>query len=239
MNRRQALGIYDEEYAAAYDDKFSSKKYRVGSDNEAEIVKKLLAPGRQWLDVGCGTGYLLGRFPGVPRAGLDLSPAMLNVARQANPDALFFRQGDFVDDVPEWKGRWGLVTSMWYAYCLVESLSEVERVVENLAHWTSDDGVCFVPLCDPALLGHGVRLPYINPNPLHGGSVTITGVTWTWREDSGTLHKNMIAPQLDYMVALFEQHFQVTEIIEYPSVHADREPLRKAIVAKSKRPALL
>ena len=40
----------------------------------------------------------------------------------------------------------GLVSCMWYAYGMVDSVSELLRVIENLAAWTAPQGTCFVPL---------------------------------------------------------------------------------------------
>src|SRR5436190_1549387 len=133
MKKNQVLDTYDKAYAAAYDQKFHGS---AASAREIEIVRELLGAG-PWLDVACGTGYVLGHFPAVPRAGLDVSAAMLELARHANPDALVLREGSFLDDIEEWHAQWGLVTCMWYAYCLVESVSQVERVIANLGRWTS------------------------------------------------------------------------------------------------------
>lgn len=232
MNSRQVVDTYDEGYATGYNERFLLNKCQSRSDHEIEIVKQLLVPGGRWLDVACGTGYVLSRFPGLPRAGLDLSPAMLKLAGQANPDALFLREGNFLDDVPEWHHQWALVTCMWYAYCLVESIAGVECVIRNLAQWTSDNGACFVPLCDPALLASGVHIPYTSAEPFFGGTVMITGVIWSWNEESGKKHQNLIAPQIEHMVAMFKEHFDLVELVEYPLHEPGRSPMRKAIIAR-------
>lgn len=236
MKKQQVVDTYDETYAATYDERFLLNDCQIRSDHEVEIIRQLLSPGGRWLDVGCGTGYVLSRFPGAPRAGLDLSPAMLELARQANPDALFIREGDFMDDVPEWHGQWSLVTCMWYAYCLVESMAEVERVIRNLARWTSGMGACFVPICDPIQLAADVRIPYIPAERFfYGGTLMITGVTWTWREESGKQHQNVVAPQVEHMVSMFNEYFNVVEVVEYPLYKPGQMPLRKAIIAKAKK----
>lgn len=235
MKKEQVVDTYDEGYATTYNERFLLNKCQVCSDHEIEIVRQLLVPGGRWLDVGCGTGYVLSRFPGVPRAGLDLAPAMLKLASQANPDALFLREGDFIDDVPEWYGQWALVTCMWYAYCLVESMAEVERVIKNLARWTSDLGACFVPLCDPALLAADMRIPYRTAEAFHGGTLMITGVIWTWSEESGKQHQNVVTPQVEHMVTMFNEYFNVVEVVEYPLYKPGQNPQRKAIIAKAKK----
>src|SRR6267142_5434103 len=106
MNTRQVLETYDDDYAQTYNERFLlNERSRIAFDREIRIVKDLLPDVGKWLDVACGTGCLLSQFPGVPRAGLDISPVMLELARQANRDALFFKEGDFKAAVPEWDGQ--------------------------------------------------------------------------------------------------------------------------------------
>lgn len=191
------------------------------------------------MDVACGTGYFLSRFPGVPRAGLDISPAMLAKAREANPDALFFREGDFKDEFPEWTGEWSVITCLWYSYGLVESMDAVRTVVRSLARWTADDGVCFVPVFEPANLGRGVKLPYrLRQAGSPPETLLITGVTWSWIEASGKRHDDMVAPQMDYMVGLFSEYFEAVKVVIYPPFKPWRRRRRRAIIARGKKPAL-
>ena len=48
---------------------------------------------------------------------------MLALARQTNP-GVTFHLGNFLDHRPEWCSRWDLVSCMWYAYGLVESMED-------------------------------------------------------------------------------------------------------------------
>ena len=236
MDRRQTLATYDEEYARTYDERFVLPgHYRLKTEFEVGWLRRLLHEGWRWLDVACGTGYFLSRFPEVPRGGLDLSPAMLERARAANPDAIELRQGDFTDDFPDWAGAWDLVTCMWYAYGMVDSPASVARVIENLAAWTSPRGTCFVPVFDPHKLT-GVRLPYLHRRvAFPPGTVKLTGVTWTWIEESGKEHRDMVAPATPEMVAMFHRHF---ELVPYPPFRRwGRQRHVRAIVARRKREA--
>ncbi len=237
MNIQQVLETYDDDYARTYNQKFIlNERSKIAFYRETEIVRQLLQREGKWLDVACGTGYLLSRFPGAPRAGFDISPAMLELARQANRDALFFKEGDFKDAVPEWEGQWALVTCMWYSYCLVESMAEVHNVIKNLASWTSDHGTCFVPVWDPRNLSKGIRISYRNADKYYGGDVLITGVIWTWIEESGKRHENMVAPQIEHMVAMFKEYFNVVNVIAYPlSRRRWWGRKRKAIIARAKK----
>src|SRR5947209_222375 len=116
MKVSDILSIYDAEYASVYNECYLlADNYRECTAFEIDCIRRFLRPSSRWLDVACGTGYLLSRFPETERAGLDLSPAMLEVARRCNP-GVSFAQADFRVDVPDWKDRWDLVTSTWYAY---------------------------------------------------------------------------------------------------------------------------
>ncbi|MBW4473708.1 MAG: tetratricopeptide repeat protein [Stenomitos rutilans HA7619-LM2] len=238
MDKKDIPGIYDEVYAQEYNQRFLlNEKSKQNADFEAETINKLLSEigeGAMWLDVACGTGYFLSRFPNIERAGLDISPAMLKVAKQANPNTLFV-QGDYRDKRPQWEEKWDLVSCMWWAYSYVESLSELEKVIENFASWTSDRGICFLPVCDPAELGSGdLKLPYTSKDLGEGGGFyQFEGVIWSWiDEDAGKRHLNLLAPQLKCMLILFKKYFEQVEIIEYPLVEG---ATRRAIVARSKK----
>jgi SAM-dependent methyltransferase len=238
MDRRQVLDTYDDAYARTYEERYIlSRGYRSKPEFEISILKRLLDDvGGPWLDVACGTGYFLSRFPGVPRAGLDLSPAMLTLARQANPDALVLKEGDFTREVPEWERKWSVVSSLWYSYGLVESLSAVEAFARNLTSWTADGGACFLPVFEPANLGRGIRIPSVlreaGDPP---GTIMITSVTWTWIEPSGKRHDHMVAPTMDYMVSLFSEDFDEIDVVMYPPFKPWKRRRRRAIIARGKR----
>lgn len=228
MKPEQVCRLYDTAYAASYDGKFlHSEPARPDTEFECELLGRLLEAGGPWLDVACGTGYFLSLFPHVERAGMDLSPAMLERAAARNPGVPLHRR-DFRSPTPEWVGRWRLVSCMWYAYGLVDSMEEVERVVRNLAAWTADDGVCFVPLCDPCLVS-GVELPYDVQGSPWPGRITITGVTWSYGEaEEGAEHTHMVAPLVPHILMLFKRYFRDIQQVEYPTG-------RSALLASGKR----
>jgi hypothetical protein len=237
VDRTQILATYDDEYARTYDARFvSNDHYRKKTEFEVEVIGRLLGEsGGSWLDVGAATGYYLSRFPGVDRAGLCLSPSVAEVARGVNPDALFLEHGDFTEDVPAWHGRWSLVTCLWYSYGLVASIAAVRRVVENLASWTSEQGACFVPICDPELLGPAMKVPHVHREVgFPPGDVLITGVTWTWVEPSGKRHQDMVAPPVEGMVELFSEQFDSVELVDYPRFKWWGRRRRRGLIARSK-----
>jgi SAM-dependent methyltransferase len=235
MKVQDIVRLYDDAYAAKYEQEFLLDPL-VRSDTEAELrlLEQLLAPGVTWLDVACGTGFFLRHFPNVDRAGIDLSPAMLRLARQGNPTILL-REHDFRDPIPEWDNRWELVSCMWYAYGFADTVGDLEKLIANLWSWTSMTGRCFIPLADPRLIT-GVNLPYQAPTH-NAGRVMITGILWSYIEDEiGADHAHLLAPNLEFMVELFGQYFECVEIIRYPPAFNGWEG-RPALVASGKKHA--
>jgi ubiquinone/menaquinone biosynthesis C-methylase UbiE len=105
MDKNDVLEIYNEDYAHKYNRKFIFSDCH--ADFEQEIINNLLSEiceEVKWLDVACGTGYFLSCFPNVERAGLDISPAMLKIAKQENPGVLFV-EGDFRDKHLKWERK--------------------------------------------------------------------------------------------------------------------------------------
>lgn len=237
MDQDSIRHLYDRDYAKTYNGKFlTSYLTKADADFELRLLGELLSPGMRWLDLACGTGFFLGHFPEVERAGLDLSPAMLDEARQVNPGTPF-HEGSFLTDRNEWHDRWDLVSCMWYAYGLVDCVRELETLVENMARWTSPTGSCFVPLSDPALItGHD--LPFDQPGCPFPGKVTITGILWSYSEDHGSkVHAHQIAPNVEFMESLFLRHFAHVRLVSYPPSPPNFTVARRALIASQKRPA--
>ena len=205
--------------------------------SKISVLKRLLGAGSRWLDVACGTGYFLSRFPGVPRAGLDISPAMLAIARKSNPDALLFREGDFTDEFPEWERAWSVITSLWYSYGLVESIAAVEVlwcVTSHVGPPTTGSASC--PSSNPPISVAASSFPILLRQAGYPPeTVLITGVTWSWIEASGKRHDHMVAPQMNYMIGLFSNIFDTVEIVSYPPFKPWRRRRRRAIIARAKK----
>lgn len=236
MDQDSIKRLYDQSYARTYNDKFLTS-YLTTADAvfEVQLLGNLLTPGARWLDLACGTGHFLSHFPDYERAGLDLSPAMLEEARQANPGTPF-HEGSYLTDRSEWHDHWDLVSCMWYAYGLVDSVRELETLVGNMARWTSPRGSCFVPLSDPTLItGHNI--PFHQPGCPFPGEVTITGIIWSYSEDHGSkVHAHQIAPNVEFMESLFLRHFANVRLVSYPPSPPNFTVARRALIASQKRP---
>lgn len=242
METEKIPELYDKEYAQNYDDRFIyDKDYKHVTDFEVEVLEQLLSVSDSWLDVGCGTGYFMSKFPNATRAGLDLSPGMLSVARERNSTALFLEQGDFRTERPEWNGKWDVVSCMWCAYCYVESMSEIDSVIHNLSNWTSENGICFLPICDleDVLFNRG-ELRHYNPDiEIFGGPCYVNGVVWSYVDSKyNKKHENLISPHIEYLIRLFKEKFSRVEIVYYPPFPFPIPGQRKALVAFGKNTAL-
>ena len=88
------LAMTPQDYDAWYD---SPRGRWIASTEFALLCRHLdLRPGRQVLDVGCGTGWFTRRLArtGLAMTGLDLDDDMLAVARQRTPTGIHWLQGD-------------------------------------------------------------------------------------------------------------------------------------------------
>lgn len=215
MKIEQIRDTYDAAYANVYNTTFLHDGWTKDSvEFQLGQLATVLDGARNWLDVCCGTGFVLSRFPEVPRAGLDISASMLELALQNNPGCTFV-QRNARDPFPEWNDQWQVVSCMWWAYCLSETMSELQQLVARLADWTAPDGSVFVPLCNPNKFDtHNIRIPYVDPRV--PGRCMITGITWTWIQESGKRHDDALSPQIDHLMAMFRQHFDDVRIIEGP-----------------------
>jgi SAM-dependent methyltransferase len=116
------------------------------ADHELALLRGLLTPGVTWPDVACGIDYFLRHFLEVERAGIDLWPAMLRLARGANPGVPLI-EGDFRDRNASAPNRWGLVSCMWYACGLIDTVTDLLRLIENMAAWTAPGGIASFAIC--------------------------------------------------------------------------------------------
>jgi SAM-dependent methyltransferase len=232
LDDESVLRIYNERYALTYDDRFLHGEpwTRVLSQYMEEVLRDVMPRGGSWLDVGCGTGWYLSRFPDVERAGLDLSPAMLEVAARRNPHVPL-TQGNFLDDTPEWNGRWDLVTNLWFAYQHVSSMRDAEDVIARHASWVSPAGTLIVHVGDSEDIHPHTAIPWESRQ--HGGSVFVTAIMWSWKEADGTRHDDLVAPQLQRMVNIIARHFDDIEVRWWPRTEA--APRYKAVIARKKR----
>jgi ubiquinone/menaquinone biosynthesis C-methylase UbiE len=91
MARDRDVAAFGER-AQRYDGDWRGRLHHQIADRTADLALACVPAPAQILDVGCGTGYLLGRLAGRVAqarvlAGIDAAPAMIQVATSAATDA--------------------------------------------------------------------------------------------------------------------------------------------------------
>lgn len=133
------------EYAEYYDKIYSQKDYT----HECQFIDWAVdehgsAPGNKMLDMACGTGshaqILKDKFEIM---GMDISPDMLNLARDKIPDVEFV-QGDMKElDLDE---RFSAIICMYSAINYNIGYDELEQTLKNFHKHLDDGGVLIFDL---------------------------------------------------------------------------------------------
>lgn len=240
MKKEDIWKIYDSDYADSYNERYLTNPFsQLSLDVELNVLKNLIGKNDRWLDIGCGTGYFLSKFPGIQRAGLDISPEMLARAKAVNPDILFLKEGDFREKISEWDQAWSVISCMWGAYIYADSVREVEQIITNMINWTKPGGSIFLPVIDMEDIRPNQQITYDQYTDVYGGNIAVTSFTWTWTEaDSKKVHKHLVSPHIEHFIKLLSPYFDMIEVVRYPPYQTGWVS-RKAILAKRRRMAPL
>lgn len=236
MNQKEVLDIYSENYATEYNERFLLNPFsKMSSDFELSLLRQLVSPQTKWLDVGCGTGYFLSQFPGIKRAGCDISPFMLEEAKRANPDAMFLQEGDCRNEYPEWNEQWDFVSCIWQPFTYFDSFSEFETLITNMINWLDVGGNLFIPILDMEDIRFGQIVTYEEKvEKFYSGIVQVNGFIWTWlEEETNNKHYIGIAPHTEHVIRLLSPFFETIELVRYPPYY-EGWVSRKAVLAKAK-----
>lgn len=171
--------------------------YQTFIDYEAEFALYQSSFGhyevKSVLEIGCGSGHLAQRFitAGYDYTGVDISPQMLDLARQRCPTARFeladmrtIRLDRTFDTI--------LITARSLSYLLTNAdvLATFRRLYQHLSpdgtvHFDFIDATSFMPGMDPAiLLEH--RAQCYGHTYLRQSRYTLnleTGFTWNWHSE--------------------------------------------------------
>ncbi len=119
---------YHETLAAGWSDRYASGGFKRRAAFFRDEVAPLLKPSGEWLDVGCGSGVFSRMLAeaGAEVLGLDGSPAMVEAARAATPDAKVRFEVARVEEV-------GALTSRFDGAICLSVLEYLPRPDEALA----------------------------------------------------------------------------------------------------------
>ena len=143
--------------ARYYDAIYSFKDYDAATARLVEVVRTHLPAARSMLDVACGTGQHLKRLQGeFDVEGLDLSPALLQIARTRCP-GVPLHEGDMVDfDL----GRtFDVVMCLFSSIAYVRTATNLRRAVASMARHVRPRGLLLVE-------------PFFTPEQFWTGTIT-------------------------------------------------------------------
>ena len=137
------------------------------------IAERLQDPG-YLLEVGCGTGRILELIaPLFKRSvGVDLTPEMLDHARERLPASEFYEQDMVYLDVP---GKFDLIICLYDTMNHLMDFADWRRTIKKMGEHLSPDGLCLIDMNTPRRLA---RLSLFPPlvRDLEDGGVMIMRV---------------------------------------------------------------
>jgi len=227
-------GPYDDFYAPLYDELWSNNPvWQAEVRFHTQTIGELLKKGRNWLDVGCGTGYLLSQYSNIDRTGLDFSSSMIKEAVKNNPGVNFIEQS-MLEQNPSLDGVYDLVTCTGQPWSYLSNFEEIERSVQNLASWTSRDGICMLTPIDMSDMVE-MQLPRVyDLTQVPNQTSLIRGIWWTYKE-LDTVYHNCLLPNIDEWVRWFSIYFKKVEILYWPHEPAEMIQPKRAVICSQKR----
>jgi len=186
-----------ERSAHAYDliQAARGRDYSAQADQLAELINARCPHARSLLDVACGTGHhlrsLRRHFPDI--AGVDISPAMLQRAKEALSDVPL-DLGDMRSF--RFDRRFDVVTCLFSSIGYLLTLDDVHRAVANMADHLRPGGLLIVePWIHPdqwrlghrvaeAASGDGLAVARVSVNGREG-HVSTFDLYWTVASDDG------------------------------------------------------
>lgn len=141
------LAIYDDAYADKYPSLYLdpwTAKHRLNARNIERLLRGIGQESHaRWLDLACGQAWhFTSVAQPVRKVGLDLSPAQLDRAQRANPDARFVR-GDVSHKVFR-QAAFDLVTSFWAAYCYLNGIDRIRSFIRGAIDCTRAGGAIYL-----------------------------------------------------------------------------------------------
>lgn len=189
------LQVFDTN-AAVYQEKYMDVGHYAAS---LDAFCGSLQPGARLLEVGCGPGnvirYLLHRRPDLQPEGIDLSPNMIELARQNTPGVTYT-----VMDCRDIAALPGLYDGILCSFCLPYlSKEETDQLIGDCAALIRPGGVLYISTMEDDYEKSGVRFTSDGKNSLY-----------------------MFFHEAAFLQAVLEKHgFQTSDLRRQDFQHAD------------------
>jgi SAM-dependent methyltransferase len=152
-----------------------------------EFLAENVQAGKRVLDVGCGPGHFTSGLPmDVDVVGIDISPAMIDAARQSRPSGMYLVH-DFHHPLPTELGKFDVVlASGCFDFC--EDLTEV---IGNIAAVLADGGRFYFTVSE-----RRTGLPFHDARSIDAtaGLANIQMFFWTFYETATALEASSLRP---------------------------------------------
>lgn len=133
--------MYEYVQMAQYYDLFYTRK---NYDQETAFLTKLIGKRKKILDVGCGTGIHMANLEknNYEVTGLDLSPAMLQIAQKRTHGPLMV--GNLLNY--EFSEKYDVIISMFAVFNHLPSKEQFWAGINHLLKYLNDDGILIIDL---------------------------------------------------------------------------------------------
>ena len=204
---KQGTAVYDDFYAGIYDYLvFSGLKndFEVGQiiNSSAPTEASIIA------DIGCGTGHQTSVLSskGLNVIGIDISPSMINQAKQNFPD-LNFRVGDAVDNA---LFKMNSLTHIVCLYFTIYYFKDKRHFFDNCMDWLMPGGTLIVHIVDresfDPILPPGNPLYIVSPQKYAKERITKTKIVFNDFEYAANFNLDKGSD-----VATFEEKFKFND----------------------------
>lgn len=129
--------------ATYYDAIYSFKNYQKETEKIHTMIQQYKhSPGKNLLDVACGTGgHLAFLKQHYDVEGLDLNPDMLRMAREKQPD-ITFHQGDMTKFSLDRK--YDAIICLFSSIGYLKTKQQLHQTIQNMAHHLQPGGVLII-----------------------------------------------------------------------------------------------
>ncbi|MCB1671435.1 MAG: class I SAM-dependent methyltransferase [Gammaproteobacteria bacterium] len=211
-------GFYDQDLAYVHHVGFGDFA-RLAGEQVLGILRRQGITGGLIIDIGCGSGIWAARLgrAGYRVLGVDISPAMLNLARKQAPDAQFELASGYEYPLPRCQAITALGESLGYGYRKLPDTALLGRFFENSASCLRRGGLLILDLIvtsDTLSLNSlgakkGQDWAVISESTESAGSATLTRAITVFREVDGHYRRSDEC----HLVRLFDAD-QVVQLME-------------------------